>query len=265
MGSSRMRDDEKESEDDICIDVYDSDRDGEAVGLLWADGILEMFPPLYAETALHPTVVGGMVALEAVIIPLSSHIVTPRYRHVIMAVLPGLFLGVSCLAFLLVAALKIHIRWSKKTRIETTFGDAPQKSHHQSDTTTTNNNNNKQKKKEIIGQWVLLRKTQALGCVTLYREEDASDDGQGEWRFWISHLTIAPSIRRLGWGDRLASKAEAKAREMGASSIRILVGNVKSKPFWLQRGYKTLYPRWTWLGHESIYMELDLKEKEDQD
>lgn len=220
------------TKEEFSIEEYNPERDGEAAGVLWANGLLEMLPYLLRATVFHPTVISRLVIVECSLLALS---VCFWPGHWILLSIP-IALLLSCGGILTLAFSPLVYQKRQKTiRIETAFSSPG--------------------KREIISQWVLRSKNDVVGCVSLYKEEDEAD---GETRVWLGHLTVAPEMRCRGWGNKLASKAEVKAREIEAASVLILVGNAKSKPFWVQRGYRRLYPKWTLLGHESIYMELDL-------
>ena len=271
----------------LSIVPYDKDRDGEQVGILWVDGLIESFKPLYVETMLHPKLLLGFVSVEILLLygmatPSSLLLWILKYLPIIV------FLSISILIWLMSWGLKFHARWKKTTRIESTFTSSSDDSR-----------NGPKTKKTILGQWVLLHDVSSnsnpqqqpqpkssasprsvLGCVSLYREEahhdnggptsatestrilNPKDDEEEEDKegtvVWIAHATVHPRVRSRGWGHKLIARAEYEARKLGAKKIRILSGNVQTKPFWIRRGYKFLKTKWSLLGHESVYMELDL-------
>lgn len=263
----------------LSIVPYDKDRDGEQVGILWVDGLIESIKPLYVETMLHPKL---LLAVGSIEILLFYGIETPTPLLWPLKFLPIIaFLSISILIWLVGLALKFHARWTRTRRIESTF-------------TSSEDRTGQKTKKTILGQWVLRdvssdsnqqerqqrydsSSPSVLGCVSLYREEDHHDNGErvgptvtestrilnqmddkGGTTVWIAHATVDKRVRSLGWGHKLIARAESEARKLGAKKIRILSGNIQTKPFWIRRGYKLLKTKWRLLGHESVYMELDL-------
>lgn len=274
---------------EIRIVSYDRNDHGEQTGNLWFNGLWEMMTPFYRNTMLHYKVLAVTILAWALHIAwllrlangndsdyagtgtnstsiVERLLLVPSSMSIWTWLVPMLFLIAQIGWFALIKVIHYRLK-GREIRID----DPPRR---------------KDLPPEWRGHWVALQsrsqesqttlseEKKVIGCVTLSRQQSSSDsdenldeheeptdgDGTASTCIWcLSHLTVSPEHRKNGLATRLAHLVETKAKEQGATSIRILVGNVNSKQFWLKRGYAISGVKWKVLGHESIFMERTLR------
>ena len=232
----------------IVIVKYDPIKHGRQTGALWFQGLMEMWRPFRKATMLHWKVLSLVAATWVLhwlfLLLLSKRNSWSMFHYVTGTIsVPILFALMQLASFAWLFGRKFIKTFKGQLRIH----DLPDPKSGKP-------------VPQFKGQWVALlpdgnsKDEVVVGCITLKKQPDDPKN-----TLWLAHVTVSPKARRQGLANRLVSLAETEALQVhGATKVKILVGNIHSRRFWLARGYKVIKVKWSFLDHSSVIMERNL-------